>query len=45
MLFGIYDLVLKEFFKEESKIVAIHTGGLQGLSGLSQKITRIRKEQ
>lgn len=45
MLFGIYDLVLKGFFKEESKIVAIHTGGLQGLSGLSQKITKIRKEQ
>ena len=35
MLFGIYDLVLKGFFKEGRKIIVIHTGGLQGLSGLS----------
>jgi len=37
MLFGIYDLAAKGFFKEGSQIVAIHTGGLQGLKGLSDK--------
>lgn len=37
MLFGIYDLLSKGFFNEGSRIVAIHTGGLQGLKGLSDR--------
>jgi len=37
MLFGIYDLAAKGFFKEESQIIAVHTGGLQGLKGLSDR--------
>ena len=38
MLFGIYDLAAKGFFKEGSLIIAIHTGGLQGLKGLSGRM-------
>ncbi len=38
MLFGIYDLVSKGFFREGSRILAIHTGGLQGLKGLFEKM-------
>lgn len=30
MMFGIYDLVQKGFFKQGDVIVALHTGGLQG---------------
>jgi len=30
MLFGVYDLIQKDFFPSGSKILAIHTGGLQG---------------
>jgi 1-aminocyclopropane-1-carboxylate deaminase len=41
MLFGIYDLIANGFFKEGSRIVAIHTGGLQGLNGLLSKNLRI----
>jgi 1-aminocyclopropane-1-carboxylate deaminase len=37
MLFGIYDLIGKGFFKEGTKIVALHTGGLQGLNGLKMR--------
>ena len=37
MLFGIYDLIGKGFFKEGTKIVALHTGGLQGLKGLKMR--------
>jgi 1-aminocyclopropane-1-carboxylate deaminase len=33
MFFGIYDLIRKDYFKPHSKIVAIHSGGLQGLRG------------
>ncbi|GHB78056.1 1-aminocyclopropane-1-carboxylate deaminase/D-cysteine desulfhydrase [Persicitalea jodogahamensis] len=32
MLFGLYDLIKKGFFKKGTTIVAIHTGGLQGRS-------------
>lgn len=31
MLFGLYDLISKGYFQPDSRIVAIHTGGLQGL--------------
>jgi len=37
MLFGIYDLIAKGFFKEGNRIIAIHTGGLQGLKGLAER--------
>jgi 1-aminocyclopropane-1-carboxylate deaminase len=32
MLYGIYDLARKGFFRPDAKVVAIHTGGLQGRS-------------
>jgi 1-aminocyclopropane-1-carboxylate deaminase len=34
MLYGMYDLASKSFFNEGSQIIALHTGGLQGLRGL-----------
>lgn len=33
MLFGLYDLIKKNTFKPGQKIIAIHTGGLQGNRG------------
>lgn len=38
MLFGIMDLINKEYFKPHTKILAIHTGGLQGISGMNVKL-------
>jgi 1-aminocyclopropane-1-carboxylate deaminase len=40
MLFGIYNLVAKGYFNEGSQIIAVHTGGLQGLKGLLNKTKR-----
>ena len=37
MLFGIVDLIHKNHFRANSKILAIHTGGIQGISGINQK--------
>ena len=37
MFYGIYDLIKNNFFSNNSTIVAIHTGGLQGLQGLKQR--------
>ena len=35
MMFGIFDLIEKGYFKAESKILSIHTGGLQGIEGMN----------
>jgi 1-aminocyclopropane-1-carboxylate deaminase len=40
MMFGIFDLLKKGYFKENSRIFAIHTGGLQGIAGMNQKLKK-----
>ena len=35
MLFGIVDLIDKNFFPKGSRLLAIHTGGLQGIAGMN----------
>jgi len=34
MMWGLFDLIQKNYFPKNSKILAIHSGGLQGLRGL-----------
>jgi 1-aminocyclopropane-1-carboxylate deaminase/D-cysteine desulfhydrase-like pyridoxal-dependent ACC family enzyme len=36
MMYGIFDLISRGYFKPGSKIIAVHTGGLQGLNGYPQ---------
>jgi 1-aminocyclopropane-1-carboxylate deaminase len=38
MMYGIFDLIEKQFFPKDSKILAIHTGGLQGIDGMNVKL-------
>ncbi len=38
MLFGIVEMILKNEFPEGSKVLIIHTGGLQGIEGFNQKL-------
>lgn len=40
MIFGILDLIKKDTFKKGSKILAIHTGGIQGIEGFNQKLRK-----
>ncbi len=40
MMFGIDDLVKKGFFSRSTKILAIHTGGLQGISGMNDYLKK-----
>ena len=40
MLFGIVDLINSGYFKKETKILAIHTGGLQGIEGMNTILRR-----
>ncbi len=37
MLYGVYDLAKKGFFPTPSKVLAIHTGGFQGIAGIEKK--------
>ena len=37
MMFGILDLVAKDFFPKGTSILALHTGGLQGNKGMNQR--------
>ena len=37
MFYGLFDLINKDYFKPGSRILAIHTGGLQGLRGYDLK--------
>jgi 1-aminocyclopropane-1-carboxylate deaminase len=38
MLFGIIDLIKNDTFSENSKILAVHTGGIQGIEGFNKKL-------
>ncbi|CAM1373464.1 1-aminocyclopropane-1-carboxylate deaminase/D-cysteine desulfhydrase [Tenacibaculum xiamenense] len=40
MLYGIMDMISKDKFPRGSKILVIHTGGLQGIEGVNQKLKR-----
>ena len=38
MVFGVIDLIEKNYFPKNSKILLIHTGGLQGIKGMNMKL-------
>ncbi|WP_264552072.1 1-aminocyclopropane-1-carboxylate deaminase/D-cysteine desulfhydrase [Flavobacterium sp. N2038] len=38
MVFGVIDLISKNYFPAHSKILLIHTGGLQGIEGMNIKL-------
>ncbi len=38
LVFGVMDLIRKDYFPNGSKILMIHTGGLQGVSGMNNKL-------
>ena len=42
MVFGIMDLIKKDYFPVNSKILIIHTGGIQGTQGMNLKL-KIKK--
>jgi 1-aminocyclopropane-1-carboxylate deaminase len=38
MVFGVIDLIHKNYFPPQSKILLIHTGGIQGIQGMNIKL-------
>ncbi|MDW5287598.1 1-aminocyclopropane-1-carboxylate deaminase/D-cysteine desulfhydrase [Formosa sp. PL04] len=45
VLFGIMDLIRKGYFPEHSKILMIHTGGLQGIAGMNTQLKKKKLPQ
>ena len=41
LLFGVYNLILNKYFSNGINILVIHTGGLQGLMGMKNKLSKI----
>ena len=40
MVFGVIDLINNNFFPDNADILLIHTGGLQGISGMNRELAR-----
>ncbi|NNC44475.1 MAG: 1-aminocyclopropane-1-carboxylate deaminase/D-cysteine desulfhydrase [Winogradskyella sp.] len=40
MMYGVVDLIRNGYFEENSKIMAVHTGGLQGIAGMNKKLVK-----
>lgn len=45
MMYGIEDLIRKNYFEKGSKILAVHTGGLQGIDAMNQKLSQKHKTE
>lgn len=43
MMFGVMDLISKSYFPNNSKILVIHTGGLQGINGMNLLLKKQNK--
>ncbi|AUC74157.1 1-aminocyclopropane-1-carboxylate deaminase/D-cysteine desulfhydrase [Olleya sp. Bg11-27] len=44
MMFGIFELIQSGFFKPYSKILMIHTGGLQGIVGMNKRLKQKQQQ-
>jgi len=40
MMYGIFDLIEKDYFPSGTKILVIHSGGLQGIKGMNLKLEK-----
>jgi 1-aminocyclopropane-1-carboxylate deaminase len=45
MVFGVIDLIQKNYFPDNSKILLIHTGGLQGIKGMNALLKNKNKTE
>jgi 1-aminocyclopropane-1-carboxylate deaminase len=45
LLYGVFDLIKKDYFKKNSRILAVHTGGMQGVVGMNLKLEKKKLPQ
>ena len=41
MVFGVIDLMKKNYFPKDANVLMIHTGGLQGIEGMNMKLQKL----
>ena len=41
MVFGVIDLIKKNYFPKDANVLMIHTGGLQGIEGMNMKLQKL----
>ncbi len=44
MFYGLVDLIKSNYFEKNSRILAIHTGGLQGIKGFNERLKKRNQE-
>jgi 1-aminocyclopropane-1-carboxylate deaminase len=44
LFFGLYDLIRKGYFQKGTRILAVHTGGLQGIAGFNERFGQVLDE-
>ena len=42
MVYGVIDLIRTNYFSKDSRILMIHTGGLQGIDGMNLKLQKLK---
>lgn len=40
MIYGLFDMIQNGIFSKNTRILAVHTGGLQGISGMNKKLIK-----
>lgn len=40
LMYGIFDMIKRGNFKKNTRILAVHTGGLQGIAGMNKKLLK-----
>ncbi len=40
LFYGVFDLIAKDYFREGTTLLLIHTGGLQGIAGMNERIEK-----
>lgn len=43
LLFGVYSLIMCHYFSKDETILVLHSGGLQGLGGMKERISNFNK--
>jgi len=45
MFYGIFRMIEENKFRENSRILAVHTGGIQGIAGMNQRLLKLNLPQ
>ncbi len=44
MMFGLYEMIEQGYFKAGTRLLVVHTGGLQGIKGMNRRLKKLKQE-